>query len=305
MNPQALREALHDAAADTPVGPPPLAQIHRQASRTRRGRTATVYAAAAIVLVAGAATTAEVLGNGRDPAPTGTNGPVSPGHARGNTTEPESADVLGTWQIASMARYDVVRGRLTDEHIQPTTLNLTFTNQTWRVESGCPYLSGSYTLVAGQYQYRDPEFSSGSRCPATDYEDGNVANAATLIHLARQVTIADGHLYLHADDGTTILDAVALVEPTDWATNAKGDTYGIIKNDGSRPDLMYIAATNGLMGYAYMADLEGFQPTSPEDALEWQREHGDESRTVPVYESDGETVIGEHVISPGQVPSDP
>jgi hypothetical protein len=87
-------------------------------------------------------------------------------------------------------------------------------------------------------------------------------------------------------------------EPTDWATNANGDTYGVAKDDGGEPDLIATYATNGRSGYAYADELDGYQPTSPADALRWQEEHGDESRAVTVYESDGETVIGEFVIQP-------
>lgn len=69
-----------------------------------------------------------------------------------------------------------------------------------------------------------------------------------------------------------------------WATNANGDTYGtIIKDSGATPDLLSAYATNGRLG---SVDEKNF-------------DH-DGARSVPVYESDGETVIGEFVIDPGQ-----
>jgi hypothetical protein len=74
---------------------------------------------------------------------------------------------------------------------------------------------------------------------------------------------------------------------------------GVAKDNGAQPDLIAAYATNGRFGYAYAEQLDGYRPTSPADALRWQAEHGDESRSVPVYESDGETVIGEFVIQPG------
>ena len=106
-----------------------------------------------------------------------------------------------------MARFDAFRRRLTNEYGQPTALVLTFTNSTWRVQSGCPYLSGSYTLSAGDFQHLDPESSSGSSCPAGDYEDGNIANVGNLIHQATHVTISGGELYLHAKNWRIILQA--------------------------------------------------------------------------------------------------
>ena len=81
-----------------------------------------------------------------------------------------------------------------------------------------------------------------------------------------------------------------------------------MKPDGSQPDLIATYATNGRSGYVYADELDGYQRTSPTDALRWQEEHGDESRSVTVYESDGPTVVGEFVIEPGSgspPPQDP
>ena len=41
-------------------------------------------------------------------------------------------------------------------------------------------------------------------------------------------------------------------------------------------------------------------PTSPADAIAQQEATAGKSRSVPVYESDGETVIGEFVIGPAR-----
>ncbi|KZM77569.1 hypothetical protein [Cellulosimicrobium sp. I38E] len=85
---------------------------------------------------------------------------------------------------------------------------------------------------------------------------------------------------------------------TAWATNANGDTYGVA-NDTGWPDLVSVYATNGRVGYAFARDLEdaqGGSPTSPEEAAAWQEEREGKAISVPVYESDGETVIGELVV---------
>ncbi len=90
--------------------------------------------------------------------------------------------------------------------------------------------------------------------------------------------------------------------PTEWAVNENGDTYGA-PNDRGEPDLLSVIATNGKVGYSYSQELneasgrtaaEKF--TSPEDALVWQEARLGKSFAVPVYEADGETVIGEFVI---------
>ena len=101
-----------------------------------------------------------------------------------------------------------------------------------------------------------------------------------------------------ADSGAQWTLAATYVdrETTDWAVNENGDTYGVI-NENGEPDLIAVSATNGRDGYAYAADLNGPMPSSPEEATTWNETHGG-TRAVPVYESDGETVIGEFVIGP-------
>ena len=85
---------------------------------------------------------------------------------------------------------------------------------------------------------------------------------------------------------------------TEWGVNAKGETFGVETVNGS-PDLLAVIATNGKTGYAYVAGMNsawGPQPTSPEHALQMQEERAGQTVSVPVYESDGETVIGEFVM---------
>lgn len=84
---------------------------------------------------------------------------------------------------------------------------------------------------------------------------------------------------------------------TPWATNANGDTYGVANELGS-PDLVAVWATNGREGYAYSRELDaarGPLPTSPADALA-QQETSPRTASVPVYESDGTTLIGEFIL---------
>lgn len=88
-------------------------------------------------------------------------------------------------------------------------------------------------------------------------------------------------------------------EQVPWAVNANGDTYGVANEDGL-PDLVRVSATNGRAGYAYKTELNGPEPTSPADALAQQEANEGKSRSIPVYESDGDTVIGEFVIGPGE-----
>jgi len=78
------------------------------------------------------------------------------------------------------------------------------------------------------------------------------------------------------------------------------------KNPNGIPDLIAVVATNGLQGYVHRAELEeadgtaaAREFTSPEDAIRWQEERAGKTFTVPVYEADGTTQIGEFVIESG------
>lgn len=82
----------------------------------------------------------------------------------------------------------------------------------------------------------------------------------------------------------------------DWPRNAAGQTYGVQGNSSVAPDLIRVQATNGETGYVYskqLAALDGPAPTSPKEALDWQKAHVGETVSIPVYLSDGKTVVGQ------------
>lgn len=112
---------------------------------------------------------------------------------------------------------------------------------------------------------------------------------------------ADGRIRINADAGARWTLAATWVRSTttEWARNATGDTYGV-ENENGAPDLIAVQATNGTFGYVHRDDLEDADGTtasksfrSPADALAWQAEYGGRITYIPVYESDGTTVIGE------------
>lgn len=85
-------------------------------------------------------------------------------------------------------------------------------------------------------------------------------------------------------------------------TNASGLTYGSslwATRPEDEPDLIAAEATNGKAGYVYATDLEGPEPSSPAEALAQQAANMGKTRTIPVYEANGRTVIGEFIIEPG------
>ncbi|MGD8167164.1 hypothetical protein ACEXOS_008060 [Herbiconiux sp. P16] len=86
---------------------------------------------------------------------------------------------------------------------------------------------------------------------------------------------------------------------TDWGVNEAGQTFGAPKGPDN-PDLVPVSATNCLRGYAYAADLEAPGPDGMtwDEAQEYINGANRFDRSIPVYKSDGKTVIGE-IIDPG------
>ena len=90
---------------------------------------------------------------------------------------------------------------------------------------------------------------------------------------------------------------------TPWAINGDGKSFGVA-NDHGTPDLIAVATTDGKCGYAFakqIADADGSAAaaafTSPQKALDWQKEMAGKRIIVPVYLSDGKTRIGDFVVS--------
>jgi hypothetical protein len=91
-----------------------------------------------------------------------------------------------------------------------------------------------------------------------------------------------------------------------WPVNAKGQSYGSEGDSPIAPDLILATATNGRTGYVLRKDLEDADGTtamksfhSPQDALDWQKEHGGKTSYIPVYKADGTTKIGVFQVGSG------
>lgn len=226
------------------------------------------------------------------------------GGDRGGAVDPVAPATSTTWEtppspLPGADRVTVLSAPLTTFGSGTVTVDLGP-----RPEGATAVDTGLGCLTAGSIRWPD---GAGMRCSEGDAQGRDDPTPASY-----QLDLAPGQttLTITAKPGVSwkLVTTYVRAEPTDWGTNANGDTYGVHKDDGSQPDLVAVAATNGRSGYAYADELDGYQPTSPADALRWQEEHGNESRSVAVYESDGETVIGEFVIEPGSsgpAPQDP
>ena len=95
---------------------------------------------------------------------------------------------------------------------------------------------------------------------------------------------------------------------SEYKMNKNGLTYGtmeyVSKNPMAKaPDLIACAGIDGTIGYCYKSDLDGELPANPEEAVKYMEEldkqiseaiaNGEQYlRYIPLYDSDGETVIG-------------
>lgn len=145
-------------------------------------------------------------------------------------------------------------------------------------------------LSAGHFSFPD---GASVACSADE-----VAAGGHRVTTGYPLALAPGQhsVTISAPDGARWrLSATYVVTKTrPWAVNAKGQTYGVANEQGE-PDLIAVMASNGKVGYAYSSELNGPQPTSPEDAVKGNGQ----SRTVRVYLSDGETVVGEFIVGAG------
>lgn len=150
-------------------------------------------------------------------------------------------------------------------------------------------------LTAGRIAYPD---GASLVCddPASESEiaDPRSANYALIDLDPGQTSL---RFQAKAEVGWKVLANYVRTETSEWGVNAKGETFGVQRHNKS-PDLIAVVTTDGKQGYAYVKDLDGPMPTSPADALAQQEADEGRSRSVPVYESDGETIIGEHAIGP-------
>jgi hypothetical protein len=112
-------------------------------------------------------------------------------------------------------------------------------------------------------------------------------------------------LFVTPDAGTEVIVTTQFLHSvqTDWGVNAKGQTYGVTKpGAGDDPDLISAVGVDGTIGYVSGEELDQVNGTvdTIEEALRTMEDnepitadYQSGGATVPLYESDGTTVIGE------------
>lgn len=83
--------------------------------------------------------------------------------------------------------------------------------------------------------------------------------------------------------------------PLNYPENKNGQTYGSAADatySGTEPELISAMGVDGTKGYVLKKDIDGEQPKSPEEAIAIQNSRSPGGRDIPLYDVDGETVIG-------------
>jgi hypothetical protein len=93
---------------------------------------------------------------------------------------------------------------------------------------------------------------------------------------------------------------------TSWGVNASGETYGV-RNQQGTPDLIAVVIDQGkTQGYVERSELNcasGGDVKSPAEALTWDETSQNLNVSIPVYESDGVTVIGTFTVGSASGPN--
>ncbi|GKV54491.1 hypothetical protein NCCP2222_04380 [Sporosarcina sp. NCCP-2222] len=90
----------------------------------------------------------------------------------------------------------------------------------------------------------------------------------------------------------------SILENGRYPINDNGQTYGPNMGDATialgEPDLLSALGENGKIGYVKKVDLEGPQPRTPAEAVRLTKET--KPREIPLYDVDGETIIGKFIV---------
>lgn len=138
--------------------------------------------------------------------------------------------------------------------------------------SAATYNSGSATLIRAEtnYYYGTGSFFAGGTSYV--YKSGSYAS----------------YSLINSPIQTASLEEIASI------TNENGEVYGseyFLNMQGVQPDLILAEGIDGIVGYVKSDDLNA-APETLEEVLSYHPE----SYEIPLYEDDGETVIGSFII---------
>ncbi|MGQ0630077.1 MAG: hypothetical protein ACT4P1_03485 [Sporichthyaceae bacterium] len=157
--------------------------------------------------------------------------------------------------------------------------------------AGATHIDLKFTCLSrGEFRFSD---GASVKCSEADVAAGSDPTSTYQIKLRP----GENTTRIETDDRARwqVTVTYAAVDMTDWKINRSGQTYGV-ENERGIPDLIAVEATNGQLGYADARQINGVLPTSRAEAEQFARTEMITVR-VPVYEVDGETQIGEFLVT--------
>ncbi|WP_212983966.1 hypothetical protein [Paenibacillus cineris] len=105
-----------------------------------------------------------------------------------------------------------------------------------------------------------------------------------------------GDVPLYDVDGKTVIGTFHVgAKNVNFPKNKHGQTYGSsadAASPGMEPELIRAIGVDGTAGYVLEKDLDGELPKTPEEAIAIQNSRSPDGRDIPLYDVDGESVIG-------------
>lgn len=268
-----LREAMHERASTASVGPQPSSRDRRG---THRLATAALAAVAVVAITVGAAS---LIGGSRADRSVL---PAAPGQSDDGTTAPDQAAPAG---------HPAPGGNIVTPLATPVTVTGSGT-QTVHLgvpPAGTTAIDIQFTCLSAGYF----EFSDGAAIDCADRSIGTPTAHSTYQIPAGPQT-RDTTITASAGGSWALTATYSKITTSPWGVNERGQTYGV-QNDSGTPDLVAAVASNGKEGYVLRTDLDGgIHPKNPSQAATMQPPA---PRTIPVFESDGSTQIGEFTIN--------
>jgi hypothetical protein len=182
--------------------------------------------------------------------------------------------------------------------------------------------TGSATIDIGPPPARATDLSLTLTCLTVgtfDFPNGSSVScdAADLSHPPPAARQASEVVPLSPSEHTVTIDTSANASwtlqamyvnrvTTPWGINASGESYGVQNKNGT-PDLIAVVVDQGkTQGYVKAAEINcaaGGDVESPAQALDWDKASQNRNISIPVYESNGTTVIGTFIVGDASGPN--
>ncbi|CAM3542556.1 hypothetical protein PALU110988_28135 [Paenibacillus lupini] len=127
-------------------------------------------------------------------------------------------------------------------------------------------------------------------------ETGSINDIAGYVLKKDYLSESGRDVPLYDFNGKTIIGSIHIgAKNMNYPKNKDGQTYGSATDTNSpetEPELISAIGIDGTNGYVLKKDIDGELPKSPQEAIALQKSRPQGGRDIPLYDYDGETIIG-------------